>query len=280
MRGSRQEIDAGAECVRVRVDGHAVSSGIGRVDGDLEAGLHVGKNLARRPHGPFVVRVAVVVHVYDLGQPVFPRGIDFMNDNRFVRNPLVIAGKQACLDRVEVGRRLSNGNLGHQIALGTGLSQSFEGNRAGAVGRGHILPVWGNPAQKVLVVGDGVDGEGTITGIGRKGLSPAHHIPSRVVGSGTKGRIILPIRPGGMQQAQGVTHLVGDSLVVVFRMIRVQPCDTPESCLSIFRQPPGAALGPSALSLTLLIKDEVDPIKVWEEYIGISDTCAIFDGSL
>jgi len=103
MRGSNQKVDAGKRG-RIGVDGHAVAARVDALYHDLEVVLSVCKNFPHRPHRPFVVRVTVVVHVYNLGQPVESGGVDFMDDHRFVRDFVVIAGKQAGFDGVEVGR--------------------------------------------------------------------------------------------------------------------------------------------------------------------------------
>ena len=109
-----------------------------------------------------------------------------MDDHRFIRDFVVIAGKQPCFDGVEVGRRPPNGNLSHQIALFARLGRAFKGNGLGAIGRGHILAGRGNPAQKVFVVGDGMHTQVAVAGIWVKRLAAAHDIPVRVIGAGTK----------------------------------------------------------------------------------------------
>ena len=83
-----------------------------------------------------------------------------------------------------------------------------------------------------------------------------------------------------MQQAKGVAHLVCYSLGIAFRMIRVQPRDTIELRLSILRQPLTATPRPGSISITLLIKDQVDAIKIRKEHIRIGDGSAIFHCSL
>ena len=78
-----------------------------------------------------------------------------------------------------------------------------------------------------------------------------------------------------MQQAKGVAHLVCYSLGIASRMTRMQPRDTIELRLSILRQPLTATPG-RAISITLLIKDQVDAIKIRKEHIRIGDGSAIF----
>ena len=79
-----------------------------------------------------------------------------MDDHRFIRDFVVVADKQPCFDGIEVCVRVTDRDLGHQVALRARLGQPLERNRAGTVAGGNILPSSGNPAQKVFVVGNGM----------------------------------------------------------------------------------------------------------------------------
>ena len=63
-------------------------------------------------------------------------------------------------------------------------------------------------------------------------------------------------------------------------MIWVYPSDAPESPLPIQRHELRTTLGPRFTHFTSLIKDQVDPIKVWKKDIRIGGGNAIFNRSI